>query len=183
MTGADIRGGLLGEEGLLALAFIKGLNQTQGSLVAIRERMQTLARSLTDLARIRTEESRRGRGDLAVFQCEVERQVMPLDPPAPFPTIFGLAENRQEIQLGIAHRARPFLELAEDLLQAHDRRGLQESPTRSGPTGSGQTPGARCSGLSSLIGSPLRPRGMKCQLSRSGESYVIRRLGDLRWRQ
>ncbi len=30
---------------------------------------------------------------------------------------------------------------------------------------------ARCSGLSSLIGRPLRPRGMKCQLSRSGESY------------
>ena len=29
---------------------------------------------------------------------------------------------------------------------------------------------ARCSGFSSLIGRPLRGRGMKCQSSRSGES-------------
>ena len=29
---------------------------------------------------------------------------------------------------------------------------------------------ARCSELSSLIGKPLRARGMKCQSSRSGES-------------
>ncbi len=31
---------------------------------------------------------------------------------------------------------------------------------------------ARCSGFIALIGKPLRSRGMKCQLSRSGESKV-----------
>ena len=52
---------------------------------------------------------------------------MPLDPPTPLSAIAGFAENRHEIKLGIAHRARAFLELAEDLLQAHDRRRLQKA--------------------------------------------------------
>ena len=166
---ADFRGGLLGEDGLLALAFIEGLNQAQGSLVAIRERTQALTRSLAHLARIRAEESRRGRDDLAVFQREIERQMMPLDPPAPFPTVLGLAENRQEIQLGIAHRARPFLELAENLLEAHDRRGLQEARPAQARLDQGkrQRPLFRAQLLDRQ---PFAAAGMKCQLSRSGES-------------
>ena len=166
---ADIRGGLLGEDGLLALAFVKGLNQTQGPVLAVGERAQALARPLAHLSRVGAEESRRGRDDLAVLEREVEREVMPLDPPAPLAAVQRLAEDREVIQLGVAHRAAPFLELPEDLLQAHDRRGLQETrPAR--PDWIRPNASARCSGLSSLIGSPLRARGMKCQLSRSGES-------------
>src|SRR5262249_57344338 len=122
--GADVVGGLGGEGGRLPLALVERLEQAQRPVLAVGERAQALPGPLADLRRIGAEERGRRRDDLAVLQREVEREVMPLDPPAPLAAVARRAEDRQEILLGIASRAvAALLQLAQDRLQAHDRRG------------------------------------------------------------
>ena len=62
---------------------------------------------------------------LPFSSSEVERQVMALDAPAPLALVRRRAEDRQEVALGVAHRALALLEFLEHLLQAHDRGGLE----------------------------------------------------------
>src|SRR5207249_6974681 len=62
---------------------------------------------------------------VALGEQEIQRQMMTLDAPAPGAVRPGFAENRHEIKLRIAGRTFALLEVAKDLFQAHDGRGLQ----------------------------------------------------------
>src|SRR5687767_336836 len=54
--------------------------------------------------------------------------MMTLDAPAPWLVSAGLAENRHEIELGVACRARSGLfEFGENRFQTHDRNGFPVS--------------------------------------------------------
>ena len=94
---------------------VERLEQAQAPGPRDRRACAGPARSLADLRRVGAEERGRRRDDLAVLQREVEREVMPLDPPAPLAPVARRAEDRQEVQLGIADRAAALLQLAEDL--------------------------------------------------------------------
>src|SRR5262249_60241439 len=78
--------------------------------------------------RIGPEHERGRRFDLAAVDREVHRQVVPLDPPAPFPGLGRLAEDAHEIPVGITNNAALLLHFPEDGLEAHNGRRLIVTP-------------------------------------------------------
>ena len=78
--------------------------------------------TLADVGRIRPEELRRGRAQRAVDDGPAMRDVVSLVPPGPGAGRRRLAEDHEEVELGVADV--PSLALVEDLLELPDPLGL-----------------------------------------------------------
>ena len=108
-------------------------------------------------AGVGAQERRRPRHAAAVDDGEVQREVVPLDPPAPGLLRPRLAEDREEVQLRVAAGPAALLDLLQDLLEADDGDGLDvaalpqaaaeqrmgERAAARGPCPSGAVPCAR----------------------------------------
>ncbi len=128
VEGQDVgRGGLVDERGL-ALRFRQGMDQFPGEILLGAQHPETGPPADPDLGRIGAHERRRAGGDLAVDQGEIDRKMVPLDPPTPGALGCRGPENADMVEQGIAgETATRSFHVLKDLLQAHDRGGLEET--------------------------------------------------------
>src|SRR6267142_1116472 len=80
-----------------------------------------------NLGGIGAEECWRCGADLAIDDGAIQRQVMPLNAPAPGAGLRRLAEDADEIPAGIADVGSALFEIVQNRLQAHDGDGLLEA--------------------------------------------------------
>jgi hypothetical protein len=77
-----------------------------------------------DHCRVGAEEGRRGTGDFAAINGEVDAEMMALDAPAPAAGLRRRAVNGHEIPARVAHHRAALLQVMENRFQAHDGRRL-----------------------------------------------------------
>ncbi len=102
------------------------LKPVSSSGFRIAQSLLEIAEVAADLGRIGAQERRRRGRDVPVVDDEIQRQMVPLDAPAPAAGVVGRAEDGEVITFGIANGGigAGFLQLAQNRFEAHDRLGL-----------------------------------------------------------
>ena len=119
--GEDVAVRLVADQRLLPQAGPQRAHQRAAGVFPDAQGTHALARAFPDLVGIGSEESRRGRDQLPVPHQEVQRHVVPFQPPGPGPLQGGLPEHAEMVDVDIAPADRIVLLDPENLLQAHDR--------------------------------------------------------------
>ena len=126
--------------------------------------------SVRDFSRLRADEQRRRRDDLAAGEREVEHDVVPLEAPAPS-FVARRAEDREEVAPGVAEGAQ------SSALRVGRRGSRTPSPSRlwrrpgsSRPPRADRCASFCCSASISSSGRPFDGRGKYAQLVRSAVS-------------
>ncbi len=130
-AGDDVRRGGGAEHGLRLLLRGEGLEQRAGEVLLGAQHAGADGGSVrhggAHLGRVRSEELR-GAGDgAALHHGPVQGAVVSLVAPAPGAALLRRAEDAEEVELRVPHRAAAHLLRPEDLLQVPDRAGLFEA--------------------------------------------------------
>ncbi len=117
--GDDVAVSAVVEDGFAALRFRQRAEERAGLVFLRREHPQAGARPFRHVRRIRAKEARRVHGHVIPGEREVERQVMPFEPPPPGIGAARLAVDGEVVALRIAHQAER-LDFAQNELQLDD---------------------------------------------------------------
>ena len=104
------------------LGVVEGVQQRAGGVFLGAEDARALLRAVTDFRGIRSEERGRAGRRAAADDVEADRDVVPLQPPAPCRLVARRAEDRDPVHLGVAWKTHAAFDRAQDFLELHDRR-------------------------------------------------------------
>ena len=119
----DVSGRRVGDDRGGALRLSEQFHQGPARVLERRQHPQPLRRPSLDLGGIRASEGRRGGRHAAIRHREVQRQVMPLHPPAPGRAPARRAEHGELVVEGRTGKALTVLERAQGVFELDDRRG------------------------------------------------------------
>ena len=116
----DVRRGFVGDDGDFALLSIERLDQGPCGVFLGSKHLQTFAWAIENRAGVRAEKGRRQSADMAIDHGETQRQVVPLEAPAPGAFDTWLAEDADEVPLRVAGKSALRVGIVQNLLEAHD---------------------------------------------------------------